>query len=32
MGGVIVHVGDTVLDGSVRKRLLSLRRRMLVGR
>ena len=32
MGGVVVHVGDTVLDGSVRKRLLSLRRRMLVGR
>ncbi len=31
MGGVIVHVGDTVLDGSVRKRLQSLRRRMLVG-
>ena len=31
MGGVIVHVGDTVLDGSVKKRLLSLRRRMLVG-
>lgn len=31
MGGVIVHVGDTVLDGSVKKRLASLRRRMLVG-
>ena len=31
MGGVIVHVGDTVLDGSVKKRLMSLRRRMLVG-
>ncbi len=31
MGGVIVHVGDTVLDGSVRKRLMSLRQRMLVG-
>ena len=31
MGGVIVHVGDTVLDGSVRKRLMSLRRRMLTG-
>ncbi|MEP6989321.1 MAG: ATP synthase F1 subunit delta [bacterium] len=31
MGGVIVHVGDTVLDGSVRKRLMSLRRRMLAG-
>jgi F-type H+-transporting ATPase subunit delta len=32
MGGVIVHVGDTVLDGSVRKRLASLRRKMLTGR
>jgi F-type H+-transporting ATPase subunit delta len=31
MGGVIVHVGDTVLDGSVQKRLVSLRRRMLAG-
>ncbi|MBW8771162.1 MAG: F0F1 ATP synthase subunit delta, partial [Gemmatimonadetes bacterium] len=29
MGGVVVHVGDTVLDGSVRKRLATLRRRML---
>jgi F-type H+-transporting ATPase subunit delta len=32
LGGVVVHVGDTVLDGSVRKRLASLRRRMLTGR
>lgn len=32
MGGVIVHVGDTVLDGSVRKRLATLKRRMLVGK
>ena len=32
LGGVVVHVGDTVLDGSVRKRLSSLRRRMLTGR
>jgi F-type H+-transporting ATPase subunit delta len=32
LGGLIVHVGDTVLDGSVRKRLQSLRRRMLTGR
>ena len=32
MGGVIVHVGDTVLDGSVRKRLGTLKRRMLVGK
>ena len=31
MGGVIVHVGDTVLDGSVRKRLSLVRRRMLAG-
>jgi F-type H+-transporting ATPase subunit delta len=29
LGGLVVHVGDTVLDGSVRKRLNSLRRRML---
>lgn len=32
MGGVIVHVGDTVLDGSVRKRLATLKRKMLLGR
>jgi F-type H+-transporting ATPase subunit delta len=32
MGGVIVHVGDTVLDGSVRKRLASLKRRMVAGK
>ena len=32
MGGVIVHVGDTVLDGSVRRRLATLKRRMLAGR
>ena len=32
MGGVIVHVGDTVLDGSVKKRLSALKRRMLAGR
>ena len=31
MGGVVVHVGDTVLDGSVRKRLALVRRRMLAG-
>ena len=29
MGGLVVNVGDTVLDGSVRKRLGTLRRRML---
>jgi F-type H+-transporting ATPase subunit delta len=29
LGGVVVNVGDTVLDGSVRKRLGTLRRRML---
>ena len=32
LGGIVVNVGDTVLDGSVRKRLASLRRRMLSGR
>jgi F-type H+-transporting ATPase subunit delta len=32
MGGVVVHVGDTVLDGSVRKRLTTLKRRLLTGR
>jgi F-type H+-transporting ATPase subunit delta len=29
LGGVIVRVGDTVLDGSVRRRLATLRRRMI---
>ena len=29
LGGVIVRVGDTVLDGSVRRRLATLRSRML---
>ncbi|MEO7456799.1 MAG: F0F1 ATP synthase subunit delta [Gemmatimonadaceae bacterium] len=29
MGGIVVNVGDTVLDGSVRKRLATLRRKML---
>lgn len=29
LGGVVVRVGDTVLDGSVRKRLTTLRGRML---
>lgn len=31
MGGVVVRVGDTLLDGSVRRRLDTLRRRMLAG-
>lgn len=31
MGGVVVHAGDTVLDGSVRKRMSGLRRRLLKG-
>lgn len=29
LGGVVVRVGDTVMDGSVRKRLATLRSRML---
>ena len=29
LGGVIVKVGDTVMDGSVRRRLATLRQRML---
>lgn len=28
MGGVVVRVGDTIMDGSVRKRLQTMRRRM----
>jgi F-type H+-transporting ATPase subunit delta len=32
LGGVVVRVGDTVLDGSVRRRLGVLRERMLSGR
>ena len=31
LGGVVVRVGDTVLDGSVRRRLGALRARMLRG-
>jgi F-type H+-transporting ATPase subunit delta len=31
LGGVIVKVGDTVMDGSVRRRLRLLRFRMMVG-
>jgi F-type H+-transporting ATPase subunit delta len=32
LGGVVVKVGDTVMDGSVRRRLALLRGRMLAGR
>jgi len=32
LGGIIVRVGDTVLDGSVRRRLATLRSRMLAAR
>ena len=32
LGGLIVRFGDTVLDGSVRRRLATLRGRMLVAR
>jgi F-type H+-transporting ATPase subunit delta len=32
LGGVIVRVGDTVLDGSIRRRLATLRSRMLTSR
>ncbi len=31
LGGVVVKVGDTVMDGSVRRRLATLRGRMLAG-
>jgi len=32
LGGVVVRVGDTVLDGSVRRRLATLRAKMLASR
>ena len=31
VGGVVVRVGDRILDGSVRRRLTALKRRMLTG-
>jgi F-type H+-transporting ATPase subunit delta len=31
LGGVVVRVGDTVIDGSVRRRLALLRRRLMSG-
>lgn len=31
LGGVIVRVGDRVMDGSIRRKLLRLRKRMLTG-
>jgi F-type H+-transporting ATPase subunit delta len=32
LGGLVVKVGDTVMDGSVRKKLSLLRGRLTVGR
>lgn len=32
LGGVVVRVGDTILDGSVRRRLATLRTKMLAAR
>ena len=32
LGGIVVRIGDTVMDGSVRRRLAKLRRRMGTGR
>jgi F-type H+-transporting ATPase subunit delta len=31
LGGIVVRVGDRIFDGSLRRRLATLRRRMLVG-
>lgn len=31
VGGVVIRVGDRILDGSVRRRLMALKRRMLSG-
>ena len=32
LGGVVVRVGDTVMDGSVQRRLSRLRDRLVAGR
>jgi F-type H+-transporting ATPase subunit delta len=32
LGGVIVKIGDTVMDGSVRRRLTTLRSRLIAGK
>jgi F-type H+-transporting ATPase subunit delta len=32
LGGIVVRVGDTVMDGSVRRKLASLRSRLVAGR
>jgi F-type H+-transporting ATPase subunit delta len=32
LGGVLVRIGDTVMDGSVRKRIATLRSRLMAGR
>lgn len=31
LGGIVVKIGDTVMDGSIRRRLSTLRRRLLYG-
>ena len=32
IGGVVVRIGDTIMDGSVRRRLAALRNRLVAGR